>query len=156
MSCVVFPTIERFPSGKAGGDQGPTTYESEKITYVFGAQPDSKITMQIPKRLRRIDVGPISKRCLTRTDGFFGGPDHLTVCHELVRGGQVPERAMRPALIIVPPPRTGRSLNGAVEGFFELSRSFLHCCKPAWPAQENQIAIAPYPNCYRFSPLYLR
>ena len=37
------------------------------------------------------DVGPVLRELLTRTDGFFGGPDHLTLCDELVRA-QVPER----------------------------------------------------------------
>src|SRR6267143_6999052 len=51
-----------------------------------------------------VDVGPATRQFLTRADGFFGGPDHLTLCDKLVRG-QVPERAVRAALIIVEPPR---------------------------------------------------
>jgi len=51
-----------------------------------------------------IDAGPVLRQLLTRTEGFFGGPDHLTLSNKLV-WGQVPERAMRTALIVVEPPR---------------------------------------------------
>ena len=49
------------------------------------------------------DVGPVTRQSLTRADDLFGGPDPLTLCDELIRG-QVPERAVRAALIIVEPP----------------------------------------------------
>ena len=51
-----------------------------------------------------IDVGPVLRQLLTRTDDFLGGPDHLTFCDKLVRG-QVPEQVLWAALILVEPPR---------------------------------------------------
>ena len=38
------------------------------------------------------DVGLVLRQLLTRTDSFFGGPHHLTLCDELV-WGQVPALA---------------------------------------------------------------
>ena len=49
------------------------------------------------------DVGPVPRQFLTRTAGFFGGPDPLTLSNKLIRR-QVAERAVRAALIIVEPP----------------------------------------------------
>lgn len=31
------------------------------------------------------DLGPVLRRFLTRTDGFFGGLDHLTLSNKLIR-----------------------------------------------------------------------
>jgi hypothetical protein len=50
------------------------------------------------------DVGPVTRQFLTRVGDVFGGPAHLTLCDKLV-WGQVPERAVGAALIIVEPPR---------------------------------------------------
>lgn len=51
------------------------------------------------------DVGPVTRQPLTRTDSFFGGPDHRTLSNELIRR-EVAERAVRAALIIIiEPPR---------------------------------------------------
>ena len=50
-----------------------------------------------------LDVGPLTRQFLTGTDGFFDGPDDLTLCDKLVRR-QVPERAVRAVHIIVEPP----------------------------------------------------
>jgi hypothetical protein len=55
-----------------------------------------------------LDVGPIPRQFLTRTDGFFGSLDHLTLSNKLIRR-QVAERAVRAALIIVEPPGAGRT-----------------------------------------------
>jgi len=49
------------------------------------------------------DVGPLPRQVVTRTDGFFGGLNHLTLSNKLIRC-QVAERAMRAPLIIVEPP----------------------------------------------------
>ena len=49
------------------------------------------------------DVGPILRRFLTRAPDFFDGLEGLTLFKKLVRR-QVPERAVRPLLIIVKPP----------------------------------------------------
>jgi hypothetical protein len=49
------------------------------------------------------DVGPVTRQGLTRTDDFFGDPNGLTLDDKLVRG-QMAERAVRPAMIIVHPP----------------------------------------------------
>lgn len=46
---------------------------------------------------------PVPRRFLTRTAGFIGGPDHLTLSNNFIRR-QVAERAVRAALIIVEPP----------------------------------------------------
>ncbi len=54
--------------------------------------------------LRPSDVGPILRRFLTRADDCFDDRLALTLCDELVRG-QVPERAVRMALIVVHAPR---------------------------------------------------
>ena len=51
-----------------------------------------------------LDVGPIPRQFLTRTDGFFGSSDYLTLSNKLIRR-QVAERAVRAALIIVESPR---------------------------------------------------
>lgn len=53
--------------------------------------------------LPTVDVGPIPRQFLTRTDRFFGSPDYLTLSSKLIRR-QVAERAMWAALIIVEPP----------------------------------------------------
>ena len=51
-----------------------------------------------------VDVGPILRQVITRTDGFFGDLLSLTLFEKLVRG-QVPECAMWAAVIVIHPPR---------------------------------------------------
>ena len=58
-------------------------------------------------RLR--DVAPFPRQILTGADDFFGGPNGLTLDDKLVRG-QVPERAVRTAVIIINPPRFDNGL----------------------------------------------
>ena len=53
--------------------------------------------------LLAVDVGHVPRRFLPSTDCICGGLDHLTVSSTFVRG-QVPERAVRAALITVKPP----------------------------------------------------
>jgi hypothetical protein len=55
------------------------------------------------ENFRLLDVGPIPRQFLTRTAGFFGSPDHLTLSNKLILR-QVAERAVQAALIIVEPP----------------------------------------------------
>ena len=50
-----------------------------------------------------VDVGPIYRQLSTRVGDFFGDLVGLTLNNELVRG-QVPERPVEPALIVVHPP----------------------------------------------------
>ena len=56
-----------------------------------------------------LDVDPVTRQFLTRVDDVFGGLFNLTLCDKLV-WGQVPERAMRAALIIVEPLRFDNGL----------------------------------------------
>jgi hypothetical protein len=49
------------------------------------------------------DVGHTFRQLSTRVDDFFGDLVGLTLNNELVRG-QVPERPVEPALIVVHPP----------------------------------------------------
>jgi hypothetical protein len=49
------------------------------------------------------DVGPIPRHLLTRAGRFFDTHADLTLLDKLLRG-QVPERAMRPTLVVIPAP----------------------------------------------------
>lgn len=54
--------------------------------------------------LRASDVGPIPRQFLTGVEHFFGAHADLTLLNKLLRG-QVPEGAVRPALIVIGPPQ---------------------------------------------------
>lgn len=51
-----------------------------------------------------LDVGPFPRQVLTGADDCFGSPNDLTLLSELLRC-QVPEGAVRAAVIIIVPPR---------------------------------------------------
>ena len=95
--CFVYPlyAIRKRPTPRQqhkGGSQGlPRKASSTKrkgLHRKFPRQGDSS-----NGELPTVDVGPITRQFLTRADGFFGGPDYLTLSNELIRR-QVAERAM--------------------------------------------------------------
>jgi hypothetical protein len=63
----------------------------------------------LAKALKGFDVDPFLRQILPGADDFFGGPNGLTLDYKLVRG-QLPERAVRTAVIIIKPPRFDNGL----------------------------------------------
>jgi hypothetical protein len=60
------------------------------------------------------DVGLLPRQVLTRTDGFFGGLNHLTLSNKLIRC-QVAERAVWAEMIIIHPQASMRCCASASE-----------------------------------------
>jgi len=99
-----------------------------------------------------VDVGPVTRQFLTRADGFFGGPDHLTFRDKFIRG-QVSERAVLAGLIIVEPqglgPRPSRWIGVRSNIRLAVGRSTIHWrrCPPVCPAERSRVVrLGERPN----------